>query len=208
MTSRMDFEHRTRPRPGKNDTPVVDILNRMGTLDYFIVTLSRSPAPGCIEDKIALKQQVKTVANWLALGTPFPEARYGSPSKFGQCYRPNYKRQVRLNNEIWTMAGTIFQFIGGFGLLMVGIYAFALNIAQLMARKTNNLFAQMSYLATFGALSSSPMFIMGLDHFVIMVGTVALRIMFFCLILYTTLLAFKHLNRRKLRKPKAAASQH
>ena len=204
ITSRVASEARFKAHSKEKQTPLADILNRIGSLDYFVVTLSRSPAPGCIEDKIALRQQAKSVANWLALGTPFPEAKYGSPSKFGQCYRPHYPRQVRLNNENWTMAGTIFQFIGGFGLLIVGVYAFAVNAAQMMARKYNNLFTRISYITSFSTLSASPLFIMGLDHFVISLGTIALRIMFFCIIFYVAFWGIKHLGRMKLRKPKAA----
>lgn len=171
---------------------ILDIFGRLGSVDYIVVTLSRPADDSCMAEQVNISRQAKSVVNWIMIGTPFPEAKFQSPNFFSNCFRPEYAAQVRLNNEIWTTPGILFQFLGAYGLAGIALLSLLVIFCQFLLINKFGYPGFILYLFMMPNLSGSLIFMLGLDHQIITLATITLRIGFILFVIYLIELTYKH----------------
>ena len=160
---------------------LITVMNRLGIFDYLIVTLSRPAEENCRKNTANLTTQIKAIGNWVAIGTPFPEAKRQSPAAFHSCFRPEFPSQSRLNNEIWTTPGIFHQFFQPFSLLLMAVFGgFIVCLNHILKFKVGRV-GQVLNAFSLPTLSGLALFAMGLDHAVVSTATVVLRVSFLLL---------------------------
>ena len=161
---------------------VIRILDRMGLSDYFISSLGSTPPSQCLEEYINIKSQAKTVANFIALGTPFPENLRQTPNKYGLCFRPNDKSNLSstqyYNSEPWGAFGMLYHFIGELVLPLCLFLGATVSFTLRCLLSNNSLFAWVSFFVFVPHFINGLYFAMGLDHFTVTTITLTLRVVF------------------------------
>ena len=187
------------------DQNVMRIFNRMGLSDYFISSLGSTPPSQCLDEYITIKSQAKTVANFIALGTPFPEHLRQTPNKYGLCFRPNDKSNFHetqlYNSEPWGAFGMLYHLIGELVLPLCLLLGATVSFTLRSLLSNNSLLAWVSFFVFVPHFINGLYFAMGLDHFIITTITMILRVVFAASTLFVAVHCIK-LAERYIKKPK------
>lgn len=94
------------------------ILNRLGVLDYAILVITQPADNQCLTRFMNVQYVLMNVANSLAPGEVFPEAKINTSRVFSVCYRGmsfNELLTSGYNSEFWTIWGLGFLMFGWWG---------------------------------------------------------------------------------------------
>lgn len=169
-------------------------LDRLAVTDYALISLSSNPNPDCVSTRISLTRQLKHMANFLMVGTPYPEAVRSSANEFTQCFIGFENPSQAYNAEPWTAPGMLMTLFGHVGLLLIFIAGlFVCYINRLLINQSNMLSAYY-FALIMPSLGNGVFFLMGFDHFFTTFCVLFVRLCAFGLFVFTSKVILKTLQ--------------
>lgn len=179
-----------RNKESKNkSSPFSHLMNRLGILDYFLITQVRSPEVNCQNKYLTIEYAIKNTANFLAPGNPYEEARLNTSNAFGLCFGGiTLDSMKHRTSEIWTWPGLskliypkaylLLVFLGGIFLAM------GIPILKKIFTQQNH-YLDLSLAFYIFLMPNLVLFTMGLDHTMNTSITFVLRLGIALLVLYS-----------------------
>ncbi len=170
----------------ENDKPVlVQLFNRLGVLDYFLITLSKKINPPCAEKYLTFSYSMKVTANFIFHGDPFKDAKMKTPEIFGVCYgNKTVENMKRRTSEIWTLPGIAKYHFRSWQYIAVFFAGSLLTIGAIFIQNFKGDFSMICYGFYIFIAPYLSFFSMGIDHSINTAITFFLRLSFAIFILY------------------------
>lgn len=141
------------------------LMNRLGTLDYFLITLSRTPEPNCQEKYLNLQYAARNTINFLMPGDPYEAERLNTSNVFGLCYGgKKIETMERRTSEIWTWFGVSKWVFPTFNYLIVFLGGLLMGAGALLLKGGQSHYMKIAYSFYIFIAPSLVLFSMGLDH--------------------------------------------
>lgn len=158
--------HSRESHSSKGINPVaIQLFNRLGILDYFIITLAREPKISCKEKYLTFSYSLKSVANFVMPGDPFQDAKLKTPEIFGICYSDKTpETMVRRTSELWTLPGISKHHLGSWSYVGVFIAGVLLAFGSISLISSKNGLMHMIYGFYIFIMPYLVFFSMGIDH--------------------------------------------
>lgn len=161
-------------------------LDRLAVTDYALISLSSDPNPDCVSTRINLTRQLKHVANFLMIGTPYPEALRSSANEFTQCFIDFENPSQAYNAEPWSAPGMLMTLFGHVGLLLVFIAGLFVCYMNRLLISRSNMFSACYFALIMPSLGNGVFFLMGFDHLFNTFSVLFIRLFVFGLFVYVS----------------------
>lgn len=166
-------------------TSAVQIFNRLGVLDYFIITSSREVKPVCKEKYLTFSYATKVIVNFIMPGDPFEDAKLKTPEIFGICYsEKTIETMKRRTSEIWTLPGIAKHYFGSWKYVIVFLSGTCLALGAVFLQSFRNDFSLICYSFYVFISPNLIFFSMGIDHSLNTFITFLIRLTFAMSLLY------------------------